>query len=104
MLRKFDMVLFPYASRLNLPGAEAQVTGSRHVALFVKKGCAPCDALALEFQAVGAPFAVYMGGSHQDDERVLSWATHVGIDPGKVHAARSPWTMMEAAGYLLIYP
>jgi integrating conjugative element protein (TIGR03759 family) len=80
------MILFPYASRLNLPGAEARaVTGSGHVALFVKEGCAPCDALAREFQAVGTPFDVYMVGSRQDDVRVLSWATHVGIDPGKVH-------------------
>lgn len=59
MLRIFDLILFPYASRANLPGTEARaVTGSGHVALLVKEGCAPYDALARELQAAGTPFDV----------------------------------------------
>jgi len=51
------MILFPYASCANLPGAEARaVTGSGHGALFVKEGCAPCDALARKLQAAATPF------------------------------------------------
>ena len=59
MLRIFEIIIFPYASRANLPGAEARaVTGSGHVALFVNEGCAPSDALARELQATGTPFDV----------------------------------------------
>jgi hypothetical protein len=57
ILRIFEMILFPYASCANLPGAEARaVTGSGHGALFVKEGCAPCDALARKLQAAATPF------------------------------------------------
>ncbi|WP_458730094.1 hypothetical protein [Pseudomonas brenneri] len=53
------MILFPYASRANLPGAEARaVMGGGHVALFVKEGCATYDAPVRELQASGTPFDV----------------------------------------------
>jgi len=78
---------FPNAARVNLPGDQARpVTGSGRLALFVKDGCAPCDAQAKTLQAAGMPFDVYMIGSRQDDARIRQWATRVGIDPEKVRA------------------
>ncbi|WP_273828494.1 TIGR03759 family integrating conjugative element protein [Pseudomonas sp. SBT1-2] len=76
---------FPHTARVNLPGARA-VAGSGRLALFVKDGCAPCDARARDLQATGTPFDVYMVGSRQDDARIRSWAARVGIEPARVRA------------------
>ncbi|VEA64734.1 integrating conjugative element protein, PFL_4693 family [Serratia plymuthica] len=55
---------FPNAARVNLPGAQSQATASSGLmALFVKEGCAPCDAQARTMQAAGTPFDVYMVGT-----------------------------------------
>ncbi|SPU89211.1 integrating conjugative element protein, PFL_4693 family [Burkholderia cenocepacia] len=78
---------FPNAVRVNLPGAQAPApTGNGRLALFVKDGCAPCDAQARTLQAANTPFDVYMVGSRQDDARIRQWAARVGIDPEKVRA------------------
>lgn len=50
------MILFPYASRANLPRAEARaVTGSGHVALFVKEGCHRVTPWPVSFRQPGHP-------------------------------------------------
>ncbi|MBP0714262.1 TIGR03759 family integrating conjugative element protein [Burkholderia sola] len=78
---------FPNAVRVNLPGAQAPApTGNGRLALFVKDGCAPCDAQARTLQAANTPFDLYMVGSRQDDARIRQWAARVGIDPEKVRA------------------
>lgn len=78
---------FPNAARVNLPESQPRtVAGNRRLALFVKNGCAPCDARARDLQAAGTSFDVYMVGSRQDNTLIRSWAARVGIDPEKVRA------------------
>ncbi|WP_051519212.1 TIGR03759 family integrating conjugative element protein [Pseudomonas chlororaphis] len=76
---------FPNAARVNLPDSHTRaVDGNGRLALFVKDGCAPCDARGRDLQAAGASFDVYMVGSRQDSTRIRNWAARVGIDPEKV--------------------
>lgn len=81
--------LNPGIPRVSLPDAippqdDVAMVGSGRTALFIKEGCAPCDALVQRLQASGTEFDVYMVGSRQEDTRIRQWALRTAIDPAKV--------------------
>jgi integrating conjugative element protein (TIGR03759 family) len=61
-------------------------TADSRTAVFVKENCAACDARVKELEANGRPFDIYFVGSRQEDARIRSWATRIGLDPAKVRA------------------
>ncbi|SDC41571.1 integrating conjugative element protein, PFL_4693 family [Paracidovorax valerianellae] len=89
--------LHPGQERVNLQGVQGvQADTSKdgmpgaaepgRIAVFVKDGCAPCNQRALQLQAAGTAFDLYVVGSRGDDERIRRWATQAGIDPARVRA------------------
>ncbi|EOE0842255.1 TIGR03759 family integrating conjugative element protein [Ectopseudomonas hydrolytica] len=57
-------------------------------ALFVKEACPACDQAALQLQAAGRAFDIYVVDSGADDARIRAWALRIGIDPAKVRSGQ----------------
>jgi len=95
--REYDKAwrqLYPTLHPLeSAPSGAAQSSGPRvtpalgeRVAVFVRDGCASCDARVLQLQKAGRSFDLYMVGSQHNDDRIRAWAARVGVDAAKVRA------------------
>lgn len=84
--------LYPQLQAIQLPSDRAApatataTSGAGRLAIFVKDGCATCDARIRQLQQAGAPFDIYVVGTQQDDTRIRAWAAHVGLDAAKVRS------------------
>lgn len=72
----------------NTSGAPMSDEPDGRVAVFVKENCPPCEDRVKQLQGGGRAFDLYLVGSRNEDARVRTWATHVGIDPIKVRARK----------------
>ncbi|WP_312910528.1 TIGR03759 family integrating conjugative element protein [Stutzerimonas nitrititolerans] len=78
-------VILPDAGPAFSPVAPA---ASGRLAVFVQYACPACDQAALQLQAAGMEFDIYVVDTRADDARIRAWAQRIGIDPAKVRSGQ----------------
>lgn len=78
-------VILPDAGPASSPATPA--TNGR-LAVFVQYACPACDQAALQLQAAGMEFDIYVADTRADDARIRAWAQRIGIDPAKVRSGQ----------------
>ncbi len=78
-------VILPDAGPALSPVAPA---ASGRLAVFVQYACPACDQAALQLQAAGMEFDIYVVDSRADDASIRAWAQRIGIDPAKVRSGQ----------------